>query len=146
MRNDGVFRRSEVYAYLLCEEVGSVEYLLKSQHCQQRNGEFGYHEYRSHRSELGIHGHIVEEKVGKPHEVAAPRQQYRQSRSKEQRPLHRTFHDEQTQYEQHQYKSAYVDRSACAGLVAPVLSQLLVNLIELRVGFLHSLFVHGKRH
>ena len=128
------------------EEVLGLQHLLQSQHSKQRNGELGDDEYRCHGAELGVHRHIVEEEVGEPHEVSAPREQYGEHRRSEQRPLHRALHDEQTQHEEQHHERSDVHRTACARLVAPVLAQLLIYLIELGVGFLHRLLVLSQRH
>ena len=128
------------------EEVLCLQHLLQSQHSKQRNGELGDDEYRRHGAELGVHRNIVEEEVGEPHEVSAPREQHGEHCRSEQRPLHRAFHDEQTQHEEHHHERSDVHRTACARLVAPVLTHLLIYLVELGVGFLHSLLVLRQRH
>ena len=49
-----------------------TQHLFQRQHRQQGDGELCNHQDRRHRAELRIHGHIVEEEVGKAHEVSAP--------------------------------------------------------------------------
>ena len=100
----------------------------------------------SHRAELGVHRHIVDEEVGEAHEVASPRQEDRQDGGSQQRPFHGTLHDEQAEHEEHKHKGAHVNRSAGHGLVAPILADALVSLHVVGVGFLHGLSVGGHGH
>ena len=76
----------------------------------------------------------------------APRQQNAQHRSTQQRPFHRPFHNEEPQNKQHQHKGTHINRSARAGLVAPVLPHLLINLHKVGVGFLHRLGIGSQRN
>ena len=45
---------------------------LEGQHGKERDGELGDDEDRGYRTELGVHRHIVDEKVGQRHEVLTP--------------------------------------------------------------------------
>ena len=132
--------------YLLCQNLRLIHNLLQRHHRQQRNGKLGYHEDRCHRSELSIHRHIIEEEIGKRHEVSTPSEQDAQDGGSKQRPLHRTLHDKQTQNKEHADEGTYIYRSARSRLVAPVLSQLLVNLNKVRISLLHSLLVLRQRN
>ena len=57
---------------LLSHHLRFIDNLFQCQHSQQGDGKLGYHKDRGHRAELGIHRHIIEEEVGKRHEVTAP--------------------------------------------------------------------------
>ena len=127
--------------------LGLVKQFLEGHHGQQGDGEFGNHQYRGHSTELGIHGHIVEEEIGKAHEVTTPRKEYRQDGNSEQSPLHRTFDDKQSQHKQEHHKGTYIHRTAGTRLFAPVLTNLLVDALVGRIGFLHGnlTLAHGYR-
>ena len=115
-------------------------------HGKQRDGKLGYHKDRRHGAELGVEGHIVEEEIGKGHEVATPREEYTQHGGCEQSPLHGPLDDEETEDEEHEHKGTHVDGAAGTGLLAPVLSYLLVDRVELRVGLLHSGLIGCEGH
>ena len=100
----------------------ALKQLFQSQHSQQGDGKLSHHQYRSHRTELGIHRYIIDEEISKRHEVTTPRQQNREDGSHQQRPLQRSFDDEQAQHKQHQHESTHIHRTSRHGLVAPVLS------------------------
>ena len=142
-------RETETYIHPLdfgCQQLRLIHDALEGHHGQQRDGKFCNDQYRGHGTELGIEGDIVQEEVGERHEVAPPRQQYGEDGGCQQCPLHRPFHDEQSEDEKHHDKRAYIYRAAGAGLVSPVLSELLVNRYELRIGFFHCCLVGSQRH
>ena len=61
----------EVFDVLL-EQFGLVYHLLQCHHGEQGYGELGNDQYRRHGAELGIHREMVDEEVGKGHEVLSP--------------------------------------------------------------------------
>ncbi len=67
----------------------------------------------------------------------SPREHHREVCGGEQRPFHRPLHYKCAEEEKHQHEGSHVNGTARHGLVAPVLAQLLVNVIELPVGLLH---------
>ena len=137
--------RDDPFQFLF-QNVRFLDNLLQCHHSQQWDGKLCNHQDAGHCTELGVHRHVVEEEVGERHEVAAPRQEYRQDGDKEQCPLHRTFHNEQAQYEEHQHEGTDIHRSAGHRLVAPVLAQLLIDADIVVVGVRHSRLVVRQRH
>ena len=76
----------------------------------------------------------------------SPREQDGEHGSSEQRPFHRTFHDEQSQDEEHEHERTHIHRTARSRLLTPILSDLLIGLHILWVCFLHGLLVVGHRY
>ena len=77
-------RQQEANANILhswLQQLGLVHQLLQRQHGEQGYRKLCDDEYRRHRTELGVHRHIVEEEIRKAHEVLTPRQEYRQNGS-----------------------------------------------------------------
>ena len=62
---------------LLLQHLGFFHYFLQGQHRQQGDGELGNNKDGCHRTELGIHRHVVQEEVGERHKITTPRQKYR---------------------------------------------------------------------
>ena len=124
----------------------STEQLLQGQHGQQRDGELSNHKDGGHRTELGVHRHIVDEEVCKAHKILSPRQEDRQNGGSQQCPFHRTFHDKQSQDEEHHHESAHIDRSTRTWLLAPILTYLLIDRQEVVFGMLHRGFALTQRH
>ncbi len=58
--------------YLSCQYLRFIHDLLQSHHRQQRNGKLGDDEDGCHRTELGVHRHVIQEEIGKRHEVSTP--------------------------------------------------------------------------
>ena len=122
-----------------------AHHFLQRQHGQQGNGELCDDENRGHGSELGVHRHVVDEEIGKTHEVLTPRQHDAQHRCRQECPLHRTFDDEQAQHEEEEHEGTDVDGPRRARLLAPVLAYLLVDADVVVVGVLHRRLVHHQR-
>ena len=68
-------RQGETYIEifrLFLEHLRFIEDLFQSHHGQQRYREFRNHEDRGDGTELVVHRYIVEEEIGKAHEVLTP--------------------------------------------------------------------------
>ena len=120
--------------------------LLQRHHGHQRNGELCYHQYGSNCTELVVHGHVVQEEVGKSHEVLAPRQCYGEHGGKQQSPANGSTHYEQRQDKEHAHKGAHIDGTAGARLFAPILPQLAVQRAVLAVGLGHGALALRQGH
>ena len=143
----GCQSEADVYElHLLGKQLGLIHNALQCHHGQKRNGKLGYHEDGSHGSELGIHRHIVEEEIGKRHEVPTPREEDTQNGGCQECPLHRALHDKESQNEEHHHKGSYIYRATGTWLVAPVLTQLLIYLHKVGIGFLHGCLALAQRH
>ena len=123
-----------------------VKQLLQRQHRQQGDGELGDDEYRGHRTELGVHRHIVDEEVRQTHKVLTPREHDTQYGGSQQGPLHGTLHDEQSQDEKRQHEGSHVDGTRRTGLFAPVLANLIVDVDIVAVRMPHGRLVLTQGH
>ena len=121
-----------------------IDHLPQCQHRQQGNGELGNDEDRCHRPELRIHRHVVEEEVRQSHEVLTPREHDRQHSGRQQRPLHWSLHDKEPQDKQEHHESTHIDGATRAGLLTPVLSDLVVETQEIIVGLLHRRLITAQ--
>ena len=65
---DGLAQQGEAQV----DAVGVFDVAFESHDGKQGHGELGDDEYGGHGAELVVHGEVVEEEVGKPHEVLAP--------------------------------------------------------------------------
>ena len=68
-------RQQKRYAYILhsrLHQLWFIEDLFQSHHGQQRDRKLSNHEDRGDGTELVVHRYIVEEEVGKAHEVLTP--------------------------------------------------------------------------
>ena len=115
---------------------------FQSHHGQEGDGEFSHDQCRRHRSELAVHGHMVDEQIGEPHQVMSPGEKHGQDGGGEQCPFHGVAvgHHQQRQHEEQTDESTHIDRAARTRLVTPVLGKIVVepHLGELRVGILHG--------
>ncbi len=128
------------------QEFRLVHQFLQCQHGQQRDGKLGNDQDAGYGTELGIEGDIVKEEVRERHEVTTPRQQHGQDGDCQQCPLERAFDNEQSQHKEHQHKGPHIDWSCRHGLLAPVLTNLLVDAQIVVVGMFHGRLVLNHGH
>ena len=79
---------------LTSKHFGVIDQLFKRHHRKSWDGKLGNDKNRRHCPEFRIHRYIIDEKVGKRHQIAPPRKQNRQYSSSQQCPLHRAFDNE----------------------------------------------------
>ena len=118
---------------------------LQGKECEQRDCEFGDDQNRGHRAEFGVHRHVVDEEVGKRHEIPTPREQDTQHGCAQECPFHRSFHDEGAEDEEHQHEGTHIDRSGGHRLFTEILAQLLIEGFKLRVSLRHCRLTVGQR-
>ncbi len=109
---------------IVFQQLRFLHNLLNGQCRQQRDAELGDHQDGGDSAELVVHRYVIDEEIGQPHHVLPPGEQNGKERAGQQRPLEGPLHDEKTQDEEHQHEGTHVDRSRCAGLITPVLSDL----------------------
>ena len=89
---------------------------------------------------------MVEEEVGEAHHVAAPGEGDGEHRHHKQTPGQRALHQQQPQHEEHADEGADIDGTRGAGLLAPILPQLLIEGHVVALGQRHGFLAARQGH